>query len=134
MSLSFQTQLHKTVAQAFLPVWSIPLQNQHRQECLCHFSGLLNATPSPLTLRRELPLERSPSRRQISQRIGVVNLPEHIIRQPDAVDSPAAVQRGAGGRANLGRVIEVLVVGLEKPPMRYPELFDAAIGIAVGPE
>ena len=36
MSLSFQTQLHKTVAQAFLPVWSIPLQNQHRQECLCH--------------------------------------------------------------------------------------------------
>src|SRR5450432_4596456 len=87
-----------------------------------------------LTQRRELLLKRSPERRQVSQGVGVVDLAQHIVGQADAGDSPPAMQWSAGRRAQLRRVIEVLVEGLEEPPMRLPELFDAAAGIAVGAE
>src|SRR5215475_10688395 len=87
-----------------------------------------------LASRREPFLDRSASRRQVSQSIGVVNFAKDAVRKADAVDSPAAVQRGAGGRAKLRRMIEVLIEGFEEPPMGLPELFFPAAGIAVGSE
>src|SRR5262245_29339564 len=85
-----------------------------------------------LASRHESLLDRSASRRQVSQSIGVVNFAQDAVRKADAVDSPAAVQRGSGGRAKLRRMIEVLIVGFEEPPMGLPELFFPAAGIAVG--
>src|SRR5437773_2746669 len=79
----------------------------------------------------ELSLNSCASGRQVSQRIGVVNLAKHVIGQADAGDSPAAVQRRAGRRPNLGGMVEVLVVGLEESPMGRPELLDSPAGIAV---
>src|SRR5947209_2567208 len=98
----------------------------------CRF--LMNLTLQALPPRGELPLDRCASRRKVSQRVGIVNLPQHVVRKADPVDSAAAVQRGAGGGAKLRRVIEVLVVGLEEPPVRHPELLDPAVRTPVGPE
>src|SRR5262249_5760854 len=92
------------------------------------------ARNAKLTQRGKLPLHRFAYRGQIAQRVLVINLAQDIVRQSDAVDSPAAMQRRAGGRAKLGGMIEVLIVGLEKSPVRNPELFDSPAGIPVGTE
>src|SRR5688572_8621518 len=55
-------------------------------------------------------------RRQMPQRVLVVDLANHFVRQAGARDVPAAVTRRAARRAHLGGMLEVLVVGLEEPP------------------
>src|SRR5437660_3060667 len=82
----------------------------------------------------ELLLNSSPSRRQVSQSIGVIDLAKHIIGQANARDFPAAMQGGAGGGTQLRRMIEVLIVSLQESPMRHPELVDSTPGIPVGAE
>src|SRR5947209_6265140 len=82
----------------------------------------------------ELFLNGRADRRQVTQRVLIIHFAEYIVRQADPGYSPAPMQWSARCRTDLGRMIEVLVVGLEEPPVRNPELIDSAAGITVGAE
>src|SRR6266566_5085059 len=83
---------------------------------------------------REPPLDGRLRGRHVAKGVRIVDLAQHIIRQTDTVDPPAAVQRRSRGRAQLRRMIEVLVVGLKEAEMGYPKLLDASTGVTVRPE
>src|SRR5688572_21973565 len=70
-------------------------------------------------------------RRQVPQRVLVVDLANHFVGETSARDVPAAVARRAAGRAHLGGMLEVFVEGLEEAPVRLPEVLHAAIRAAV---
>src|SRR5438067_1962660 len=69
--------------------------------------------------------------RQVAKGVCVIDLAQYIIGQPDSIDLPPAMQRRSGGRTQLRRMIEVLVVRLEEAEMRYPELLDTAAGVPI---
>src|SRR5215471_9428103 len=81
--------------------------------------------------RCELPLNGRSSGWHVAQGVGIVNLAKDVVRQADAGNSPAAMQRGACSGAQLRRVVEVFVEGLQKSPMRHPELVDSPRWIAI---
>src|SRR6476620_7544884 len=87
-----------------------------------------------LLSRSKLSFHRCPRSRQVAQRVGVVDLAQHVVGQAYAIDSPASVQGRSRRRSQLRGMIEVLVESLEKPPVRHPKLIDAAAGIPVGAE
>src|SRR6266545_5668524 len=82
----------------------------------------------------QLTLNRRARRRQVTQRIRIVDLPQDVVGKPYSVDPPAAVQRRSGGRPQLRGMVEMFVVGLEEPPVRHPELLDAPAWIAIRSE
>jgi hypothetical protein len=83
--------------------------------------------------RRKLPFDRRAKRWHAPQRVLVIDLSEHFVGEANSGDVPAAVAGRSAGRPELRRVLEVLVVRLEKTPVRRPEIVHAALRVAVGP-
>ena len=88
-------------------------------------------SPAPLC---ELALDGIAHLGKVPERVLEVDLAQHFVRKADAVDVVAAVARRTAGGADLRRMKEVLVEGLQKPPVRRPEVVDRAAPVAVGAE
>ncbi len=88
-------------------------------------------SPAPLC---ELALDGIAHLGKVPERVLEVDLAQNFVRKADAVDVVAAVARRTAGGADLRRMKEVLVEGLQKPPVRRPEVVDRAARVAVGAE
>ena len=88
-------------------------------------------SPAPLC---ELALDGIAHLGKVPERVLEVDLAQHFVRKADAGDVVAAVARRTAGGADLRRMKEVLVEGLQKPPVRRPEVVDRAARVAVGAE
>ena len=97
-------------------------------------AGVSPRTALAQTAGRELTIDRIAERRQVLQRVQVVHLAKNLVGQPDTGDVPAPVAGRTAGRANLGRVLEILVERLEEAEMRKPERVGIRTRIAIGSE
>src|SRR5687767_7884707 len=79
----------------------------------------LAARPSPLQTLQPLAHSGDDSRRVL-----VINLPQHFVRQIDAIDVPQSLRR-----KRLLRVGKILVLGFQKPPVQpHPLLGPRSVG------